>query len=85
MQTDKTPFFRKEVTPWYDSTPVCWGFIFLMCLLFLFFSTGITVGLGNPDFTDHIWLPLLLSISSILILIKILLRLKNRARPETDL
>ncbi len=78
MQLDQNPFFRKTITPWYDSNLACWivmgGLIFV-----LFFSiTGIFVGVSNPAFAPHVWFPVFLTFLCLFLIIKIYLRMKRR-------
>ena len=82
MQLDQNPFFRKTITPWYDSSVACWSLIIFMIFVFAFAVTGIFVGAGNPDFQKHVWFPGLLAFLSLFLVIKIALRLGNRSKTD---
>ena len=82
MQLDQNPFFRKTITPWYDSNFACWMLIAFLILSGLFGSAGILVGLGRPDFMPHVWFPGFLTGLSLLTALKVFLRLRNRARND---
>ncbi|WP_300455168.1 hypothetical protein [Desulfobacula sp.] len=79
MQLEQTLFFRKPITPWYDSTIACWTLITSMIFVFVFAIAGIFVGSGNPEFQEHVWFPGLLSFLSLFLVVKVFLRLKRRS------
>ncbi len=80
MQLDQNPFFRKAITPWYDSNFTCWVIIIAMIFVFIFAVAGIFVGKGNPAFSGHVWFPSFLAFLSFFLIVKILLRLKKRSK-----
>ncbi|RLC01201.1 MAG: hypothetical protein DRH34_09520 [Deltaproteobacteria bacterium] len=80
MQLDQNPFFRKTITPWYDSNFACWTLITLMLFVFVFAVAGIFVGSVNPNFYEHVWFPCFLAFLSLTLVIKIFLRLKRRSK-----
>lgn len=80
MQLDQNPYFRKSITPWYDSNFACWTLIIIMTFVFIFALSGIFVVSGNPDFQDHIWFPIFLAFSSLFLVAKIFLRLRRRIK-----
>ena len=80
MQLDKTPFFRKAITPWYDSNFACWLLIGFMTMVFAFACCGILVGLSTPYFERHAWFPAMLAGLSLFLVIKVFLRLRYRAK-----
>lgn len=80
MQLDQNPFFRKTITPWYDSNPACWILISLLILVLIFAGAGIYVGSATPQFAPHAWFPGLLAFLSLFLIIKIYLRVKRRDR-----
>ncbi|PIE63505.1 MAG: hypothetical protein CSA26_12690 [Desulfobacterales bacterium] len=82
MQSDQNPFFRKNITPWYDSTFACRLLIFIMLIVFSFALAGIMVAISNPNFTPHLWFPCMLAGLSGFLIIKVWLRLWARARQE---
>ena len=50
MQLDQNPFFRKTITPWYDSNFTCWALIWAMGVVFCFAVGGIIVASNDPRF-----------------------------------
>ena len=80
MQLDQNPFFRKAITPWYDSNFACWTLIIIMFFVFAFAIAGIFVGSGNPNFQEHVWFPGFLAFLSLFLVVKIILRLKRRSK-----
>ncbi|NOX33543.1 MAG: hypothetical protein GXP56_07370 [Deltaproteobacteria bacterium] len=80
MQLDQNPFFRKAITPWYDSNFACWLLIFIMVFVFAFAIVGVIVGSGNLDFKEHVWFPGFLSFLSLFLVVKIFFRLKKRSK-----
>jgi len=80
MRLDQSPFFRKTITSWYDSNFVCQTIIITMIFIFVFAIAGIIVGSGNPYFKEHVWFPALLAFLSLILVIKIFLRVKRRSK-----
>lgn len=78
MQLDQNPFFRKPITPWYDSNFICWLLILFFFLVFVFAVFGIAVASENLFFLKHLWLPSFLAGLNLLLAIKVILRLKKR-------
>lgn len=79
-QFNQNPFFRKQITPWYDSNFACHILIVLMIIVFAFAATGVLVGSGNPDFEKHVWFPGFLAFLSLFLVVKIFLRLQKRSK-----
>lgn len=79
MQLDPNPYFRKPITPWYDSNFSCWALIAMMTVVFAFAVAGILVSLGTPSFKEHVWFPGVLAFFSLFLVINVFLRLKRRA------
>jgi len=80
MQLDQNPFFRKAITPWYDSNFACWVLITLLCFVFVFAIAGIIVGSDNPNFQKHVWFPGFLAFLNLFLVVKIFFRLKRRSK-----
>lgn len=80
MQLDPNPFFRKPITPWYDSNFICRLLILFFFLVVVFAIFGIIVAFGNPVFQPHLWLPVFLACINLVPAIKIILRMKKRNR-----
>jgi len=79
MQLDQSPFFRKTITPWYDSTFACRALIWGMAVVFCFALGGIFVAGGDPQFSKHTWFPSMLAGLSGFLVVKIYFRLRARA------
>jgi len=82
MQLDQNPFFRKTITPWYDSNFACRVLIWAMTVVFCFAVGGVIVANNNPLLLPHIWFPLLLAGLSGFLIVKVYLRLKTRLTNE---
>ncbi len=80
MQLDPNPYFRKAITPWYDSNFSCWVLITILIFVFAFALSGVFVGLATPEFQKHVWFPSFLTFLSLFLLIKIFLRLRRRSK-----
>jgi hypothetical protein len=78
VQIDPNPFFRKIISPWYDSDPVCVCVMILLALTFLFSLAGIAVAKTVPEFNAHLWVPVLLAVLSAWVLLSIARRLIRR-------
>jgi hypothetical protein len=82
MQLDQNPFFRKSITPWYDSNFACWLVIAAMLPVFVFALGGILVAGNDPAFSPHSWFPSTLAAMSGGLALKVWLRLRRRARHD---
>lgn len=82
MQLDQNPYFRKSITPWYDSTFACRILIWSMALVFCFSLGGVVVAAYTSEFSKHLWFPVLLGALAGFLVIKVLLRLKARDRHD---
>mgnify|MGYP006295652261 CR=1 FL=1 len=83
MRLDPNPSFRKIIPPWYDSDTLCCAVIALMLVVFFFGLAGISVARRLDAFSNHLWLPLVLSAMSLWVLVATVLRLvKRRRRPS---
>jgi hypothetical protein len=80
MQLDPNPTFRKPITPWYDSNFSCWALIAFLIVVLVFALNGFLVALYTPQFSAHLWFPLFLGGLSLLLIVKIFLRLHRRAK-----
>ena len=80
MQLEQNPFFRKSITPWYDSNLSCILLIGFMILVFLFAVVGIFLGISNELFNEYTWFPGLLAGLSFFLIVKVYYRLKNREK-----
>ncbi|MCG8687621.1 MAG: hypothetical protein MI892_22285 [Desulfobacterales bacterium] len=82
MQLDQNPYFRKTITPWYDSNFACWVLIWIMVVVFCFSVAGVFVANADPSFVPHIWFPCMLGGMAAFLVVKIFFRL--RARDKHD-
>ena len=82
MQLDQNPFFRKTITPWYDSNFACWVLIAAMGVVVLFAVGGIIVAGNHDPYSAHIWFPAMLGGVAGFLIIKVYLRLRSRARND---
>ena len=83
MRLDPNPSFRRIIPPWYDSDALCYAVIVFMLVVFCFSLTGISVAREADAFSDHLWLPVLLSAMSLWVLVTTILRLiRRRRRPS---
>ncbi len=82
MQLDQNPFFRKTITPWYDSNFACRLLIAAMLPVFAFAMGGILVAGNDPGFLPHTWFPSTLGTLSGFLALKVWLRMRARARHE---
>ncbi|WP_022666489.1 hypothetical protein [Desulfospira joergensenii] len=76
MQLDQNPYFRKVITPWYDSNFACWVLIVFMVLVFFFALSG--MGVASVQAQEHAWFPGLLAFLSFYLVLKVFFRVKQR-------
>lgn len=82
MQLDQNPFFRKAITPWYDSNFSCWVLIAAVVVVFAFGMAGVVVASGTLKFVVHAWFPGFLAFLSGMLAVKIFFRLQVRAKND---
>ena len=75
---DPKPVYRKAISPWYDSDPLCVWIIGLMLGVFLFACAGISVAGSHPFWNSYIWVPLILAGLSAWVLLTTSVRLIKR-------
>jgi uncharacterized Tic20 family protein len=80
MQLDQNPFFRKVITPWYDSLFACWSLIVMMVVVFVFALAGIILAAGDAAFGEHIWFPQFLALLSGFLVVKVFIRIRTRSK-----
>jgi hypothetical protein len=78
MQLDESPVFRKLIIPWYDSEPVCLVTLMFLDIVLLFGAAGVSAALEHPEYYEHIWVPILLIVTSGIAIISMTLRLVKR-------
>ncbi len=83
MSQDKNPVFRKPIIPWYDSDRACWLAALFGILAGIYGIVGLMVALdATGGYTRHLWLPLLLTGLSAILVISVFVRLIRRWRDE---
>ena len=85
LQTEKTPIFGKPIVVWYDSRFACLATIIFMAPIFIFSLFGLSVAYETQGFREYIGLPLILCILSLFLIVKILFRLRQRAKGSMNL
>ena len=78
MRLDTNPLFRKVITPWYDSTLVCWLLLICMVVILLFSAAGIRVALTLYTGFAYIWVPGFVFVLSLFVCITTGYRLVRR-------
>lgn len=73
------PFFRKSITPWYDSNLACWWEMAAMIVVFAFALVGIVVAAEADRFREYVGFPVALAVMSLILVLKTALRLRDRA------
>ncbi|MCF8045458.1 MAG: hypothetical protein K9J83_06320 [Desulfarculaceae bacterium] len=80
MKLEKHPFFRKVITPWYDSDTLCWTVAVLSFVVFAFSVVGVKVSIQTQGYVGYIWFPLLLGALSFFLFLKIVIRVTKRRK-----
>ena len=81
MPSDKSPVFRKEIIPWYNSNTAYIIVIVLLLLVLFFAIVGISVTRENPAYKSYVWVPIiLLGLSSGIIITTIARLIKRYTR-----
>ena len=78
MGLEKSPVFRRAIIPWYDLTPACLVLIGVMAAVFLFALAGIAVSFEDGIAETVIWVPVLLSVLSAVVMVSVSIRLIRR-------
>ena len=78
MQIDKSPSFRKPISPGYDSDSACEIKALVMFLVVLFAIDGIKVAGQINAYNDYVWVPVLLLLLSVSVFVTNLVRLVKR-------
>ncbi len=72
---DQNPVFRKMMVSWYDSEITCYIITIFMILVLLFGIAGVSVVLDTPEYTDYIWVPVVLIVFCTYIIFSMIFRL----------
>jgi hypothetical protein len=72
------PVYRKVISPWYDSEPLCIGIIVMMLGVFLFACAGISVAGSQASWSHYLWIPIILAGLSLWVLFTTSVRLARR-------
>ncbi len=78
MQIDKSPSFRKAISPWYDSDSACLIKAIVAFVVVLFGIDGIKVARQIDAYHDYVWVPVLLFSLSVTVFVTNLIRLVKR-------
>jgi len=75
MRIEQNPLFRKVIVPWYDSKAMCR--VVIVCTLFtlLFGLIGISTASTTESYNDYIWIPVVLTVVSGIVLTAAIIRL----------
>jgi hypothetical protein len=78
MPSEKSPFFRKPVIPWYQSKTAYIVTIVIMLVVFLVGLAGISVSREIDEYNGYLWIPAVLVILSVCLMITNIIRLIRR-------
>lgn len=78
MPSNKSPVFRKEIIPWYNSNTAYIIMIVFLLLVLLFAIVGILVTRDDPAYNSYVWVPIILLVLSSGIIITTIARLLKR-------
>ena len=78
MPSEKSPFFRKPVIPWYQSKTAYSVTIIIMLVVFLVGLAGISVSREIDEYNGYLWIPAVLVILSVCLMITNIIRLIRR-------
>ena len=78
MPSEKSPFFRKPVIPWYQSKTAYSIAIVIMLVVFLVGLAGISVSREIDEYNGYLWIPAVLVILSVCLMIINIIRLIRR-------
>ena len=75
MRIEQNPLFRKVIVPWYNSKAACR--VIIICTLFtlLFGLIGISTANATESYNDYIWIPVVLTVLSGIVLTAAIIRL----------
>ena len=82
MRLEQNPFFRRTITPWYDTTPACWIVMGFLFLVFVFALAGMAVASADLALEEHAWFPGMLAFLALFLKIKIFFRIRRRFRND---
>ena len=76
LADNKNPSFRKVISPWHDSTPLCVVLAAVMALILGFALVGVDMALEtNPP---AVWIPATLAACASWVLVSLIIRLIRR-------
>ena len=78
MRIEQVPIFRRIIVPWYDSKPACLILIFFLFIFFLFGITGIITAYETIEYASYVWVPILITLLSGIVIVSISIRLLKR-------
>ena len=84
MLSKKDPVFRKAVIPWYRSSKAYVFAIIFLLMVFLFGIAGISVAREIEAYSGYTWVPVLLVVTSIIMIMTTAYRLIKRYITRTS-
>jgi hypothetical protein len=84
MRPDRSPIFRKTISPWYDSEMFCAVVIGLMVMVLLFSACGLWIARDNTEYDSHLWVPASLLLMCLYVILSISIRLVRRFPRRND-
>ena len=84
MRFERSPLFRKTISPWYDSETFCVVVILLMVVVSLFSVCGLWVAHNHSEYNPHLWVPASLLLMCLYVILSISIRLVRRFSRQED-
>lgn len=84
MRSDRSPLFRKTISPWYDSEAFCVVVILLMVVVSLFSLCGLWAAQDNLAYNSYLWVPVSLLLMCLYVIFSIAIRLARRFSRQED-
>jgi hypothetical protein len=80
MTVTPKPMFRKAIYPFYDSEKACIIIFVIMLMVFLFGISGISAAREDSGYSGYVWVPILLSFLSSVVMISAVVRIVKHIR-----
>ena len=78
MRFDRSPLFRKTISPWYDTEMLCAVVLVLMVAVMVFSACGLWVAQNEPEYHAHGWVPASLLLMSLYVILSVSIRIGRR-------
>ncbi|MBW1848492.1 MAG: hypothetical protein JRJ27_15455 [Deltaproteobacteria bacterium] len=78
MKFNREPVYRRSIYPWYDSELACIITILLASVVLFFGAVGISVALKKYEYHPYVWVPILITILSGIIILSNMVRLTGK-------